>query len=159
MARAGFVAGLMVVIALVALDIKADVGYHIQLARSGGVIRHSDAVYRLASYLDQQGGEPLALDWGIRTSIELLTQGRISPAEVFFYQKDTPPPWVDWIYGYMTREPERLYVFHADDMTVFPRRADFLALAEKIGKKAVLDQTVNQRDGRPVYLVYKVQDP
>ena len=143
---------------LVAGSLTADAGYHRALAETGGHRAHSDAVYRLAAYLDDAGDPaPLAMDWGIKASVQILTAGRVNPVESFFYSPEAPPLFTDIVYGAMHGDVPRRFIFRAADMTFFPRLDLFLQLAARWEREAVLESTIRERDGTPIYFVYTVR--
>jgi hypothetical protein len=59
---------------LIAFDLGVVAELHRALARTGGEGGNSEALYRLADYLKQEGiTSPVTLDWGFRKNIQLLT--------------------------------------------------------------------------------------
>ena len=67
---------------------------HATLARTGGSGRFSDAVYAMSVWLDgQKIGEPIALDWGIKANIEVVTAGRVRPLEIHYFTGDAVEPF------------------------------------------------------------------
>jgi hypothetical protein len=55
--------------------------------------------------------------------------------------------------------PDNVYLLHAPGQTVFQgRRAAFLAEVEQSGQRATLVQRFTQRDGTPLYEVWRVAD-
>ncbi|MER3398626.1 MAG: hypothetical protein C4316_08885 [Chloroflexota bacterium] len=118
----------------------------------------SDAIYRLADYLAADPDRPVfALDWGIAAPVVVLTGGRITPVELFFYQPQPPPELVDMLYGYAGRFPTARYLFHAPEATVYDRRPEFERAAAALGRRPVLEFTTRQRDGKPIHLVYRLE--
>ncbi|HLE80624.1 MAG TPA: glycosyltransferase family 39 protein, partial [Dehalococcoidia bacterium] len=149
-----WVAGMALWAAVFLPSLGADLQYHQALSETGGWMAHSDGVYRLAGVLERRGGpQPLAMDWGVKASVQVLTQGRVNPQEVFQYQPEPDQTFYDLTYKGM-QDPGRLYIFRAPELTVYPRFEHFESLATRLGKKATLEETVAQRDGRPLYLVY-----
>ncbi|MER3449762.1 MAG: hypothetical protein C4315_08375 [Chloroflexota bacterium] len=139
-------------------DLAADLDYHRVLAETGGWLRMSDAIYRLADYLAADPDRPVfALDWGIAAPVVVLTGGRITPVELFFYQPQPPPELVDMLYGYAGRFPTARYLFHAPEATVYDRRPEFERAAAALGRRPVLEFTTRQRDGKPIHLVYRLE--
>ena len=62
-----------------ATDLQTSIRYHRALAETGGHVTHSDAIDRLAGWLDEREvKQPMALDWGIDAPVRYLTgnQGR-----------------------------------------------------------------------------------
>ncbi len=139
-------------------DLAADLNYHRTLAETGGWLRMSDAIYRLVDCLAADPDRPvLALDWGIAAPVVVLTGGRVTPLELFFYQPQAPPELVDMLYGYAGRFPNARYLLHAPEATVYDRRAELGRAAAALGRRPVLEFTTHQRDGKPVHLVYRLE--
>ena len=144
----------LLVVFLIGSDLWVDRQYHRVLADTGGWATHSDAINRLAQFLDErQVTEPMAMDWGIKTSVQVLTQGRVNPQEIFFYSVEPPDLFTHWLYGALTKA-DRYYLFHTDEFTIYPRFQAFQAMAQKMDKELLLEATIGQRDEHPVYLVY-----
>ena len=161
--RAWRVVAALAVLALTAWlagDLRADVRYHRALAETGGHATHSDAVQRLADWLDQENAaQPLALDWGIDAPVRYLTGNRVQPLEVFGYQRIGEPDA-----GFVGRieplldDPGRLVVLHTDQDTVFQgRRAALEALAGQRGRVVEEVATFNERNGSPVFVVLRLR--
>ena len=153
--RLGHIAAPLTIAILAAGNLTVDAQYHEALVRTGGHRGHSDAVYKLASYLDENGvPAPLAMDWGIRYTVQLVTAGRVRPLEVFGYTAEPDP-------GFAARLPlataEQRYLFHGEDYTAFPRMAAFEQAAAQAGKRTKLEQTFYERSGTPVFMVYSVE--
>jgi hypothetical protein len=65
-------------------DLTATARYHLALTRSGGLGDHSDVNYHLAYHLRYNGlGAPLALDWGFDAPVRYLSEGAVTPIEIF----------------------------------------------------------------------------
>ena len=148
--------GVLVVLALVGQSLYVDIKYHKLLEETGGRRTHSDAIYRLSSYLQARvDSRPVAMDWGIKNSVQILTQGKVSPLEVFQYTSEPNQTFYDWLYGTLMKG-EHLYVFHSQDCTVYPRYEAFEAFARKFSREVHLEETIAEKDGTPIYEVYSV---
>ncbi|MCB0248863.1 MAG: glycosyltransferase family 39 protein [Anaerolineae bacterium] len=161
--RAWRVVAALAVLALTAWlagDLRADVRYHRALAETGGHATHSDAVQRLADWLDQENAaQPLALDWGIDAPVRYLTGNRVQPLEVFGYERIGEPDagFVGRIEPFLD-DPGRLVVLHTDQDTVFQgRRAALEALAGQRGRIVEEVATFNERNGSPVFVVLRLR--
>jgi hypothetical protein len=147
---------LMTVLAVCLLDLRADIIYHGALAETGGLAGHTSVIYELADALDAQRlTAPVAMDWGIAAQVQFLTQGRIRPIEIFGYDWN-----VDEGFGPRMRSflgnPDSVYIFHAPSETVFPRRDAFDDLVRQAGKVSTTEQVLRQRDGKPIFLLVRV---
>jgi len=142
-----------------ATDFANTVRYHRILAVSGGYGAHSDAIYKLAEFLQQQApAAPLALDWGIDAPVRYLTGGLANPVETFGYERlDAPDSgFRDRVSPFMNN-PDNLYVAHAGEFTVFRGRVEALAaLAAGRGMKLQEVARFAERSGRPLFFVYRV---
>jgi len=143
----------------VATDLAGTVFYHRALAQSGGLADHSDASYHLAYHLRYNGmGAPLALDWGIDASVRFLSQGTVTPIEIFGYASlDAPDAEFTERVAPFLENLDNVYLLHSEGATVFAgRRESFLAAAGQAGLTPVLERTFVQRDGTPLFELWKL---
>ncbi|MDI9548080.1 MAG: hypothetical protein QM346_10840 [Chloroflexota bacterium] len=145
-----------------ALDLSATLRYHGALSRSGGLSDHSDASYHLAYFLRHNGmGAPLALDWGIDAPVRFLSQGAVTPIELFGYASPEQPD-ADYAtrLGQFLPNPDNVYLLHAPGRTVFAgRREAFMAEAEAHGLSLRRIEQFTQRDGEPLFEVWRAMPP
>jgi hypothetical protein len=141
-----------------AADLWTTVRYHEALSVSGGYSGHSDAVYGLATSLDQGGfSAPLALDWGLAAPVRFLTAGRVNPVEVFGYDRMDAPDaaFAERMSGFLD-DWNSLYLAHMPDATVFRGRVDALkALAAGRGLALEEEGRFAERSGHPLYVLYR----
>jgi 4-amino-4-deoxy-L-arabinose transferase-like glycosyltransferase len=149
----------IVVICLVGSGLWTTWRYHVTLSRTGGEGLFSDAIYTLATDLDQPGApQPIALDWGFRRNLELLTQNRVDPPEWYTYSSPPGPEFEGYVHDLITRLPGAVYLFHTPRWTVFPGHQEtFEEVAYRQRLVPVLWKTYYQRDGEPVYLAYTLK--
>ncbi len=148
-------------ISLIALPLSRDVWvnqqYHEQLGLMGGSGRFSDAIYKLADYLDAQGiVEPVALDWGIEKNVRLLTADRVRPVEMFGFSPE-PDDTFRQSAQQMLADPSRRYIVLWDQFAVYNRRLVFTQIAESMGRQVVETFIAHERSGLPVYVVLQAQ--
>lgn len=148
-------------VAFVALPFSRDMWvneqHHQTLARTGGSGRFSDAVYKLAGWLDAQRiAQPIALDWGIERNVRVLTADRVRPIEIFGF---TPEPDEGFRQRALAalQDPERYYIVLWDRFAVYNRRQAFTDLAHQIGRDVVEVFIAHERSGLPVYVVLQVK--
>ncbi len=158
-ARTAF-AGAMV-IALLALPFSRDLWvsaqHHATLARTGGSGRFSDAVYKLARWLDEQGiTQPIALDWGIERNVRVLTADRVRPVEIFGYAPEADEGFRQRALSAL-QDPERYYIVLWDRFAVYNRRQPFTELAHQLGREVVEVFIAHERSGLPVYVVLQAR--
>ncbi|MFN8487107.1 MAG: hypothetical protein U0350_05900 [Caldilineaceae bacterium] len=150
--------GLILICLWLGFDLTATLRYHAALARSGGLADHSDATYHLAYYLRYHGlGAPVALDWGIDAPVRYLSEGTVTPIELFGY---TSPYQPDAQFGQHLRpflaNPQNVYLLHAPAQTVFAgRREQFMQTANVLGLKLVQEQQFTQMDGKPLFELWR----
>lgn len=148
----------LVVLAWFVLDLTATVGYHRALARSGGLADHSDATYHLAYHLRYNGlGAPIALDWGVDAPVRYLSEGTVQPIEIFGYGSLSAPDadFVDRLDPFLANA-DNVYLLRAPGQTVFEgRREIFFVRIEALGKEAILERTFTQRDGAPLFELWR----
>lgn len=142
------------------LDLRATLAYHGDLARTGGLADHSDASYALAYHLEHNGmGAPIALDWGMDATVRYLSRGRVTPVEIFGYESPAAPDaaFADRL-ALFSGNPENVYLLHAPGSEVFAgRRAHFEQLAAEHNLTPVLEITFSQRDGAPLYEIWRLE--
>jgi hypothetical protein len=152
------VVGLLVL--WLALDLANVVRYHAALGRSGGLADHSDASYHLAYHLRYNGmGAPIALDWGMDAPVRYLTNGTVTPIEIFGYASPAAPDdqFLARLAPFLAN-PDNRYLLHAPAATVFAgRREAFLAAVAALSGRAILEQQFAQRDGAPLYEIWRVE--
>lgn len=149
----------LLVCACLLLDLRATLAYHGALARSGGLVDHSDASYRLAYDLQYGGmGAPVVLDWGLEAPIRFLSQGTVTPVEIFGYGSlDAPDGAFGQRLGLFLDNPDNVYLLRAPGNELFQgRRAAFERLVEERGGRLQLEQVYRQRDGTPLYERWRV---
>lgn len=148
-----------VVLALTAQDLRVDSLYHQALQRSGGTGRFSDAIYELAEYLeDNHLTSPLAVDWGFKNNIQILTRGVVNPVEIFQYSWNPNEEFPREVSRHLS-DPSNLYLFYAGEFTSFNRYDAFERIVREANKAIELERTSYQRDGTPVYYLYRVITP
>lgn len=150
---------LLIVGAIIYLDLGVDYSYHRDLTATGGGSTFSDAIYSLVDYLEERDQKVIAMDWGFRRPVQLLTEGRIDPVEA--YGLEEPPQERFYVaLRQMLAEPGNIYLFHPREprsASAYPRHEQFFAEVKAAGKEAVLEKTFYHRDGVPVYEVYSVR--
>ena len=139
-------------------DLWVSAQQHATLARTGGSGRFSDAVYAISTWLDgQRIGEPIALDWGIKANIEVVTAGRVRPLEIHYFTGDAVEPFKLQARALLA-DPARVYIVlwsgdkTAPGFAVFDHRAQFEQLAREQGKQVREVFVASERSGLPVYV-------
>lgn len=149
----------VVLLALTAQDLRVDFRYYQTLQRSGGLGRFSDAIYELAEYLeDNHITSPLAVDWGFKNNIQILSQGKVNPIEIFQYSWDPNDEFFEEVSRHL-KDANNRYLFYADEFASFRRYDAFERIVREADKTIQLEKTFYQRDGRPVYYLYRVMTP
>jgi 4-amino-4-deoxy-L-arabinose transferase-like glycosyltransferase len=141
-------------------DAWSSLHYHQALARSGGLASHSDAIDRLARWLDErQVEQPLALDWGIEASVRFLTGNRVQPLEIFGYERlNEPDAGFAGRAAQFLADPTRFYVVRMPEETVFRGRREALeSLAAAQGQGLVMQEAIYDRSGRVMFVILGVE--
>ena len=151
------------VINLLALVVAgAEVGttyrYHRTLAQTGGVGLFSNAIDDLARDLQQPGvPQAVALDWGFRRNLQLLSGNRLNPREWFTYSSPPLPEFNDYLEN-LIKEPSTLYLFHTPEWSAYPGHWEvFERTAFRHRLTPVLWKRYSQRNGTPVYEIYQLE--
>jgi hypothetical protein len=150
---------LLVVGLLVLFDLRVARDYQRDMAITGGSATFSDAINSLASYLDNVKPTPhvIALDWGFKRPVQLLTLERVNPDDAYGYEQPASPATKQAI-AELVKHPNTLFLFHTKEAGIaYPRFDDFAAAAQEAGKQPVLERTFYERDGIPMYQVYSVR--
>lgn len=128
----------------------ATLRYHQALSQSGGLGAHSDAVYDLSTWLDHHSRGPVvAMDWGLAAPVAYLTNGRVTPIEVFGYAWQSDVQLSDRLSGFI-QHPDTFYLWRAPDEIIFDRSADFRALYQPQHFEENIEAAFYERSGRPV---------
>ncbi len=143
---------------LIAADLVVDYEYHRDLKITGGATTFSDSIYSLSGYLDAINPRPrvVALDWGIKRPVQLLTEERVNPIEAYGYTADATPEFRAGLRE-LLKEPATLYLFHTAQATAYPRFSAFRDEALAAGKTPSLVKTFNTREGAENYLIYEAR--
>ena len=142
-----------------AADLATSMSYHLALAQNGGQVTHSDAISRLAHWLDERNvKQPLALDWGIDAQIRYLTENRVEPLEIFGYDRlDAPDDGFAARVAQFLDDPSRLYIVRMPENTVFAGRREALeAIAATNGLKLTMVEAFYDRSGKTMFVVLAV---
>ncbi len=161
---------LLLLVPLVAGNLLIGAHYHEALARSGGKSSFSDRIYELATLLDSPKGandpfdyhHPYALDWGMKYNVELLTDGRVQPQEIFGQGPDLPPDYLQTLDA-LFANPNAIYITHRIDgvnpPAAYPDRTRvFQQYVEEHGKRIVPVKTITEPGGAPLFYIYTVRD-
>jgi hypothetical protein len=133
-----------------------NVAIHQFFAATGGRGFWSDSVYALDDALQTRfAGRPVrAMDWGFRRPIEFLSRDAIRPQEMFEYAPQPSPMFAD-MSTVLLRDPQNVYLFHADDTTAFRGHWQVFERAARAShKQLVLEQALTERDGVTNTLIY-----
>jgi 4-amino-4-deoxy-L-arabinose transferase-like glycosyltransferase len=144
---------------LVGAELLTTCRYHRVVTRTGGVGLFSDAIYTLAADLEKPGApQPIAMDWGFRRNLQLLTRNRVDAAEWFTYTPPEESEYVGYVQDLISHNPDVLYLFHVPKYTAFPGHWEvFEDVAYRHHLSPVLWKTYYQRDGVPVYQAYTLE--
>ncbi len=146
---------------LVALPFSRDVWvneqHHATLARTGGTGRFSDAIYKLADWLDaNEVHQPVALDWGIEKNLRVLTADRVRPVEIFGFSEQADEGFRQRAVE-MLQDPNRRYIVLWERFAVYNRRQDFTEIANRMGRQVVETFIAHEKSGLPVYVVLEAR--
>ncbi len=137
-------------------EVGISTGYLRDIATYGGKGLTSDAIYGLNEYLlERNASDVVAMDWGFYSNLAYLSNGRIRPLIAFGWTSE-PDAWFNESAKALMARKNATFLFHSDDFTQFKHRRETMAkLAEGGNMTFVLERTFYQRDGNPVYYVYR----
>jgi hypothetical protein len=154
-------AGMAVMVGLwLLVDVRSALQYHADLSKSGGLADHSDASYHLAYYLQYGGfGSPIALDWGMDSTVRYLSHGEVTPIEIFGYDSPVEPDaGFRSRLGSFLKNPDNVYLLRSPGQEVFNgRRVILEEEAAAMGLALRMEQGFAQRDGTPLYEIWRTQ--
>ena len=159
--RRGSLAILVLLVALAAAQLTADIGndrrYLRSLAATGGVGLFSSAHSDLATYLMANGvAHPLAGDWGFDSNLEVLSQGRVRVRQIFELTEAPPYQFTRQQARGALRSRESVFLFHAEPISATPGRFQAVAaVAREMGVDLKLAAAFRDGRGRPVAFVYR----
>lgn len=150
-------------------NMVVNVHYQQALTASGGKSSFSDRIYELARYLDTPKldifdyNQPIALDWGMKYGVQLLTAGRVDPQEIYGQGRPLPLDYratLDRLFA----DPTNVYLAHRADgdnpPAAYPDRTKiFLEHAAARGKIVVPVKIINEPGGVPLFYLYTVREP
>jgi hypothetical protein len=135
---------------LIITEAKTSLNYHQALTLSGGLSTHSDAIYDLATWLDQRADRPvIAMDWGLAAPVTFLTAGKIQAVEVFGYGWATGDHFAEIVTPYLAPEAAT-FLWRAPDEIIFDRSPNFKALYHPLGLEETILEAFYERSGRPI---------
>ena len=143
-----------------AADLHTTIRYHRTLAENGGHVAHSDAIDRLAGWLDERKvKQPIALDWGIDAPVRYLTGNRVEPLEIFGYDRlDAPDPGFEQRAAQFLPDLTRFYVARMPENTVFAGRREALqAAAAAKGLELTVVEAFYDRSGKTMFVVLRAE--
>lgn len=145
---------------IVVSNLFSNVLIHRFFWQTGGRGHWSDATYALAQDLetDYASRPVIAMDWGFRRNINLLTRDAVEPGEAFGYSPQPDSTFAKTA-SVLLRDASTVYLFHTPDATLFDGRFDALQrAAAQLHKTLLLEKTYHTRDGEPVLLLYSARD-
>ncbi len=152
------IAGMLVV--WFVADMQTSIRYHRALADTGGHVTHSDAIDRLANWLDEREvKQPVALDWGIDAPVRYLTGNRVEPLEIFGYDRlDAPDPGFEQRAAQFLPDLSRFYIARMPENTVFAGRHEALQdAAAARGLDLTVVEAFYDRSGKTMFVVLRAE--
>jgi hypothetical protein len=127
--------------------------------KTGGTGNNSDSIYALSNYFqDAKIFKPIIMDWGIYHNLIFLSKAQTKPRTFVYVQGGFQKEEFISELNYILHDENARYVFHAPEYT---NRQEIYPIFEKAykaqGKNINREVVFNQRDGRPVYVIYSVR--
>jgi len=150
-------AGLLIVLMGSSLAVTDE--YYTVLARNGGALNWSDAIFPLSNSLKDVRASIFAMDWDILDNLRLLDRGRLN----LFVGTD-PVSKTDWspedreAVKQMVASPDHVFVDHVEGREFFTgQNAHLVEWAESHGYRQKKLSTIDDSCGRPTFEVYQFE--
>jgi hypothetical protein len=138
-------------------NLQVDASYEAAVEQSRGLSRFSDAIYRLAGWLEARpGANVYAVDWGISKNVQVLTRGRVNPIDISGYAGESEDEFTRRATEALA-DPAALYIFHSREDTVYERYAWFQATAERMDVRIKIIDATRDKSGAPVHVIWARQ--
>jgi hypothetical protein len=140
------------VLLLIATNLIVTIRYHLKLTESGGLSGHSDAIYDLGHWLathPESNPTVVAMEWGLAAPIIYLTNGQVTPIEVFGYAWQPDETLTNRLDDFII-QPNTLYLWRAPDEVIFDRSQVFKTLYRPLNLEETIEAAFYERSGRPV---------
>jgi len=135
---------------LVVTNLVSVIHYHLALTESGGLSGHSDAIYDLSDWLaDHASGPIVAMDWGLAAPVTYLTDGKVTPTEVFGYVWESDAELTARLNSFIA-QPATFYLWRAPHEIIFDRSPEFKALYRPLNLEETIEAAFYERSGRPI---------
>jgi hypothetical protein len=146
-------------VVLVAMNLLVINQYICQFERNGAEGSFSDAIYPLSTALPEIPGQKIyVLDWGIQNPLNILHDGHLVMTSGHDpFMSDTPSDWLKAAAERMFRDPDGLFIAHAEKRENFTGvRQRFDQVANAAGCHEDSLQTIPDSNGRPVFEIFRL---
>ena len=132
--------------------------YRVLMARNGGAVNWSDAIYALSDYLKTvPAREIFCVDWGLTGSLHLLNHGRL-PLRVGS-EELAKAEWSPADRGQLTvmvTGPDHVFLAHTAELEIFRGfDARLMHYAQDLGYSRDMLAVIADRHGRPTFELYR----
>ena len=158
--RAGAPVVAVVVLVMMAAGALVINEYYRAAWRNGGAQAWTDAIFALSDYLKRDPPKAVyCLDWGMLDQLRLLHAGKLNV--MWGADQVTKPEMTPednrWLRGVIA-DPDSRFLTHTKEYEFFPGNNDKLVkYAEAAGYRREDVAAISDRNGRPVYQVYKLR--
>lgn len=137
-------------ILLVGSNLFNSLRYHLALSESGGLSAHSDAIYDLSDWLaDRPDQAVVAMDWGLAAPVTYLTDGQVTPVEIFGYGWQSDVVLSERLATFVD-QPQTLYLWRGPDEIIFDRSQEFKAFYRPQQLEETIEEAFYEQSGRPI---------
>jgi hypothetical protein len=145
--RAGAPVLATVITLLVVSNLLVTNEYHVMMARDGGSVSWSDAIFPLAGRLEAVHAPAIfCVDWGIQDSLRLIRRGRLKTLDL------TGPPEDPAVFA----DPSYLFVGRTADLEMFQKNTARLnAAAAAAGYRRDILEVIPDSFTRPTFEVFR----
>ena len=148
-----------VLVLLMATGLAVINQYRVLMARNGGAVNWSDAIYALSDYLKTVPARDIfCVDWGLTGSLHLLNHGslplRVGSEEL---AKAQWSPADRAQLTAMVTGPDHVFLAHTPELEIFRGfNARLIGFAHDLGYRRDMLAVIADRHGRPTFEVYRL---
>jgi hypothetical protein len=131
--------------------------YYVTLVYAGTGVRWTDAFSPLNAWLyEAKARRIVTVDWGILETLNLMSEGELPVEDASVALRSNQDPQSRDLLTRLLAADATIWLTHASPAEQWPgQRANLLRLAGSLGYAPELLQTIQDRNGRPIFEIYR----